>query len=184
VRIVAATNCGIEELIRTGRLKTDLFYRLNGHRIRLAPLRERRDEIRPLAERVLASCGIAGLTPSALHELQAYDWPGNVRELEMMVRVAACHAPAGGPLDLAHLPLRRPAAGNGTPAGDSLRTARAAWERTALIRALRDSGGVVSRAAKSLRLTRQAFYKAMRRTGLSPEDVRGVRRSRPSLNES
>jgi transcriptional regulator of acetoin/glycerol metabolism len=116
--------------------------------------------------------------------LQAYDWPGNVRELEMMVRVAACHAPPGGRVDLVHLPLRGRALGNGTSTGDSLRTARAAWERTALIRAVRENSGVVSRAAKSLRLTRQAFYKAMRRTGLSPEDVRGVRRSRPSLNRS
>jgi len=184
VRIVAATNRSVEELIRAGQLKTDLFYRLNGHRIRLEPLRRRRDEIQPLAERIAMSCGLAGLTPRAARELRAYDWPGNVRELEMTVRVAACHVSPGGRLDVAHLPPLLASPEEQGLTGDSLRAARAAWERAALLRALRESGGVVARAARSLGLTRQAYYKAMRRTGLNAEDVRGLRGSSPVTNDA
>lgn len=176
VRIVAATNRAVDELIRMGQLKTDLFYRLNGHRIRLEPLRHRRDEIQPLAEQTAISCGLAGFTSAALRQLREYDWPGNVRQLEMAVRVAACRCAPGQRIDAAHLDLN---AGGTThaPAGDSLRSARAAWERTALIRALRENDDVIARAARSLGLTRQAFYKAMRRTGLSTREVRASKLS-------
>jgi DNA-binding NtrC family response regulator len=184
VRVVAATNRSVEDLIGTGRLKTDLFHRLNGHRIRLKPLRRRRGEIESIVEQVATSCGLAGVAPAALRTLQRQDWPGNVRELEMAVRVAACRCPAGERLDAVHLSHLASGSARSGVAGDSLRSGRVAWERATLMEALRDCGGVISRAARSLGLTRQAFYKAMRRTGLTAREVRAEWSSRevPSLS--
>jgi transcriptional regulator with PAS, ATPase and Fis domain len=88
VRVVAATNRELEEEIRRGRFRTDLFYRLNVIAVHLPPLRDRRDDV-PLfveafLERIAAAHGAAAkrLSSGALDAVQAYDWPGNVRELE------------------------------------------------------------------------------------------------------
>jgi two-component system response regulator HydG len=184
IRVVAATNRNVEDLIGAGRLKADLFHRLNGHRIRLEPLRRRRGEIEPIVEEIARSCGLAGVTPAALRALQRHDWPGNVRELEMAVRVGACRCPAGERLDADHLPQLGVGLASSLGTSDSLRSGRVAWERATLIGAMRDCGGVISRAARSLGLTRQAFYKAMRRTGLTAREVRAEWRGRevPSLS--
>jgi transcriptional regulator of acetoin/glycerol metabolism len=157
VRIVAATNCGVEDLIRSGRLKTDLFYRLNGHRIRLAPLRQRRDEIQPLAEQVLASCGLAGLTPSALRELQAYDWPGNVRELENTIERAVVLSP--GPVITARAVSVLGAATQQATGLPSLKLRQnIEWvERETIRRALENAGGVKKDAAELMGISQRAL---------------------------
>lgn len=95
VRIIAATHRDLEELVRRGEFREDLFYRLNGYAIYLPPLRERPDDIPPLLEYYLnrartemKKSGIEGLTPAALAALQAYSWPGNIRQLQSVVRQA------------------------------------------------------------------------------------------------
>lgn len=91
VRIVAATNVELEEAVRQGRFRADLFYRLNVYPIRVPPLRERQADISPMVNTMLAKfCAlhrkrILGLTDSALVALKAYSWPGNVRELENLI---------------------------------------------------------------------------------------------------
>lgn len=91
-RVLVATNRDLEREIRLGHFREDLFYRLNVVSIRVAPLRERREDILPLIEHFLAKYGAryqsarTELPPDALARLVAYDWPGNVRELENMVR--------------------------------------------------------------------------------------------------
>jgi DNA-binding NtrC family response regulator len=98
VRIIAATNQDPENLIRTGRFREDLYYRLNVVRISLPPLRERGEDILLLAEHFLNlqrrddSQGPQGLTLEAREKLQAYSWPGNVRELENAIAQAALGA--------------------------------------------------------------------------------------------
>ncbi len=88
VRFVAATNASLEEMVETGQFREDLYYRLNVVPVPLPPLRERRDDIPPLAEFFLRryadvhKCPVPPLTPAVLEALRAYDWPGNVRELE------------------------------------------------------------------------------------------------------
>ena len=88
VRMIAATNRDLEEEIKRGAFRSDLFYRLNVIAIHLPPLRERRDDIPVLATKFLArsaegrAAGAMRLTEEALDAMQAYDWPGNVRELE------------------------------------------------------------------------------------------------------
>ena len=94
VRVLAATNRNLEEEVAEGRFREDLFYRLNVVRIHLPPLRERREDVRILAEFFLQKMAARKRTPQmrfsedALSMLQAYDWPGNVRELENTIQRA------------------------------------------------------------------------------------------------
>jgi DNA-binding NtrC family response regulator len=95
VRVIAATNAPLEEYVAAGKFRRDLFYRLNAFTIRLVPLRERREDILPLAEHFLAAYAaarnltLAGFSPAAQEKLLAYDFPGNVRELRCLVERAA-----------------------------------------------------------------------------------------------
>ena len=95
VRIVSATNADLPELIQSGKFREDLFYRLNTVPVAIPPLRERKEEILPIAERFLEqSCGEFGLgakhfSEAAVKELQKYDFPGNIRELISVVQRAA-----------------------------------------------------------------------------------------------
>lgn len=88
VRVIAATNASLEELVEAGEFREDLYYRLNVVPVVLPPLRERRDDIVPLAEFFLKrfgdanKCQVPPLTPAVVDALKAHDWPGNVRELE------------------------------------------------------------------------------------------------------
>jgi DNA-binding NtrC family response regulator len=94
VRVIAATHRDLEAMVETGRFRLDLLYRLNTMTLRIPPLRERVDEIRPLAERFLKdACKQAGteartIDPAALAALEAYAWPGNVRELRNAIERA------------------------------------------------------------------------------------------------
>jgi two-component system response regulator PilR (NtrC family) len=94
VRVIAASNRSLDDLVKDGRFRSDLYYRLNVIPIRLPPLRERRDDIPLLAEsflrRFTQSMGksIAGISAAAMERLVGYEWPGNVRELENVVERA------------------------------------------------------------------------------------------------
>ena len=175
LRFVAATNRSIEELLRDGGLKPDLYYRLNGFRLTLRPLRTRREEIAPLAGEIVRRCGLAGIQPDAVAALEDCAWPGNVRQLEMVLRVAAGHQPPGSLLELATLEPQLATTDLLRSQEGSLRSGRIAGERAALARALAESGGIVSHAARLLGLSRQAFYKAMRRTGLTADPATAPR---------
>jgi nitrogen regulation protein NR(I) len=100
VRIIAATNRDLEEMVRTGEFRSDLYYRLNEFTIRVPPLRERRDDIRDLIAHGLRlaaqklSRPIAQVSPEALELLENYSWPGNVRELFSVVQYACLQSPA------------------------------------------------------------------------------------------
>ncbi len=93
VRIVAATNRNLEEMVEDGSFREDLFYRLNGMTINLPPLRERGDDIALLVEHYLKKAcvemnreDIEGVSTEALNQLTQYSWPGNVRELQSVIR--------------------------------------------------------------------------------------------------
>lgn len=94
IRIVAATNKNLEEEIRAGRFREDLFYRLNTLQIRLPPLRERKEDIPLLVERFIAEQNqslkrrTSGVNARAMRGLMRYDWPGNVRELQRCIERA------------------------------------------------------------------------------------------------
>ena len=112
-RFVAATNRDLEEQVRTGRFREDLYFRLNGAHVWVPPLRERVSEIEPLAEVFIkATCDdlarrpLPKLRPEALRMLQSYAWPGNVRELKNFIERAVLVAP-GTELLPEHLPVQR-----------------------------------------------------------------------------
>lgn len=95
VRIIAATHRNLEDFVKRGEFREDLFYRLNGYTIELPPLRQRREDITPLLEYFLNRArvemnkmSVDGLTPAALDALLAYPWPGNIRQLQSVVRQA------------------------------------------------------------------------------------------------
>jgi len=113
VRVIAATNASLEELVETGEFREDLYYRLNVIPVVLPPLRERRDDIAPLAQFFLRryadqnKCPVPDLTPGVVEGLRAHDWPGNVRELENALERLIVLAD-GGPVTADLLRFGRP----------------------------------------------------------------------------
>ena len=112
VRIIAATNRNLEEEVKAGRFRSDLYYRLNVFPIHLPPLRDRRDDIVPLAhlfvDRYSKATGrkVTKISPKVLHELTSYPWPGNVRELEHLIERSVLLA-AGPVIKEVYLPARK-----------------------------------------------------------------------------
>ncbi len=168
VRVLAATNRDLEERMRDGSFRGDLFYRLNVVQIALPPLRERPDDIRALAEHFLAeaarnaSRGVRGFSSGALRVLEAYPWPGNVRELVNVVEraVALADTDEVSEADLPqHLKERR------SPdllAGAVARNLTLAeLEREYIERVLADEGGNKTRAAQRLGLDRKTLYRKL-----------------------
>jgi DNA-binding NtrC family response regulator len=155
VRVLSATNADLKAMIQAGTFREDLYYRLNVIEVNLPPLAERNDDILPLAEYFLDGRGELG--DAAREALLGYPWPGNVRELKNAIERAALLA-GGGPItpDLLNLPQH---VSNASRNLDD--PSRAAVEE-----ALQRAGGVVSRAAHQLGLSRQALYRRMERYGL------------------
>lgn len=156
VRVLSATNADLKAMIRAGTFREDLYYRLNVIDVNLPPLSERIDDILPLAEHFLA--GRAQLNDAAREALLTYSWPGNVRELKNAIERAALLAGAG-PITPEQLNLPQQA---GAAAVRNLDEP----SRELVESALHKAEGVVSRAAQSLGLSRQALYRRMERYGL------------------
>jgi len=157
VRVISATNADIATMIRDGRFREDLFYRLNVIELRLPPLAERRDDIIPLAEHFLE--GRATLDEGARAALLAHAWPGNVRELKNAIERAAllCRDNLITTEDLGLAAAR----GNGARLAPSAEPDRAMIEG-----ALSNARGVISQAAAELGLSRQALYRRMDKLGI------------------
>jgi DNA-binding NtrC family response regulator len=159
VRVISATNADLAAMMREGRFREDLFYRLNTIEIALPPLAERPDDILPLAEFFLGDDAV--LSDDARDALLAYPWPGNVRELKNSIERAKLLC-GRDEIKKEHLGL--PAVAQGAPR--SLDDP----PRAAVEDALRRAGGVISRAARTLGLSRQALYRRMQRYGI-PTDA-------------
>ena len=154
VRVVSATNADLPAMIAQGQFREDLYYRLNGIEVRLAPLSRRPRDILPLARHFLP----AGkqLAASAERALLHHGWPGNVRELRNAVQRAALLSE--GRIEAEALGLAAaPSAGSGSDEPD----------RAAIEAALERSGGVLAQAAAELGLSRQALYRRLDRYGIS-----------------
>jgi len=169
-RLMAATHEDLEELVRQGRFRADLYYRLNVFPIRIPPLRERREDIPGLAahflRRLREEMGRpeVRLTPGALTAMRDHHWPGNVREL-INVLERVLNALDGDLIEVAHLPFvlpdrspvpRRPEPGQ-------LRRVLRHQEHLALVEALKLAEGNKSRAARLLGIHRTSLYKKLRR---------------------
>ncbi|HEY3101116.1 MAG TPA: sigma-54 dependent transcriptional regulator, partial [Methylomirabilota bacterium] len=200
VRVLAATNRDLETMMREGRFREDLFYRLNVVTLTLPPLRERRRDIPLLVEHLLAKyateLGERGVAPEALDRLVGHDWPGNVRELENVVQRAMVMATSGVILP-EHLPIG-PVSAAASVAIDAtleeiverklLECVRGLREHTSanlydlmvglvekpLLRAvLRETGGNQVRAAHILGINRNTLRKKLTEHGIDPETLEG-----------
>ena len=156
VRVLSATNADLKAMIRAGTFREDLYYRLNVIDVNLPPLSERIDDILPLAEHFLAAR--AQLSDAAREALLSYAWPGNVRELKNAIERAALLA-GSGPITPEQLNLPQLAGAASVRNLDEP-------TREVVESALQKAEGVVSRAAQSLGLSRQALYRRMERYGL------------------
>ena len=168
MRLVAATNRDLAEAIKNGRFRQDLFYRLNTITIALPALRERREDVRVLAEHFVernAAYGRKRLSPEVLAALEAYDWPGNVRELQHAIERAVILA-AGDVIQLADLPaeLQTGGAPSALPAG-SLED----MERQHIISVLRQVSGHRGKAATLLGIDPKTLYRKIHGYGINPE---------------
>jgi len=176
VRLVAATNSDLEAGVRAGSFREDLYFRINVIDIHIPPLRERREDIIPLAEHFLAAHSAGRdidffLSPQTAALLTTYAWPGNVRELENAMERASVLSP--GEILPSHLPSRLAAEFPGEISlpseGGGLDEIVAAVERVYILNALRNCGGVRSRAARLLGIKRTTLLARMRRLGLEHE---------------
>jgi two-component system NtrC family response regulator len=172
VRILAATHRDLEGLVRDGRFRDDLYYRINVVTILLPPLRERREDLPPLIDhfvRVFAAKNgkaIRGLTRQAREALLRYDYPGNVRELENLIERAVVLT-RDDAIDVADLPLTLadPAREASPPAG--LVAAVEGLERRMIRDALAGAAGVQTRAAELLGISERVLRYKLRKYGLS-----------------
>jgi two-component system response regulator PilR (NtrC family) len=183
VRVLAATNRNVEDDVRAGRFRQDLYYRLNVIRIEVPPLRERREDIRPLAEHFLSRCSgeqnkdLRGFASDALRALEAYGFPGNVRELENIIERAV--ALTVGPIvGLGDLPREASGASAqpmpsliGLPdEGCNLDEVLGEVERRLILQSLERSGGVRTQAAKLLGVTLRSLRYRLQKHALAGAD--------------
>ena len=169
-RLLAATNHNLEDMLAENRFRTDLFYRLNVITLQVPPLRDRREDIRPIARHLLKQmahdCGLTEVTlsPEAEDFLVNYDWPGNVRELSNVLE-RAVHYAEHDRVEFSDLPRYLFKEGR-APAHDrpkSLRTVQHAAERDAIRQALETTGYNKARAAQMLGIHRSLFYKKIKK---------------------
>ena len=109
VRLVAATNSDLQQLVKERKLRSDLYYRLNAYQIEIPPLRERKEDVALLAKRFLSKYSVIhakklrGFTDKAKRALLTYAWPGNIRELQNMIERGVILAPSGTRIEVNHL---------------------------------------------------------------------------------
>ena len=172
-RVIAATNRNLEEDVRAGAFREDLYFRLAVMKIHLPPLRERGNDIVLLAERMVTAFSQELKKPNkrfskgALEAIRNYDWPGNIREMQNCVKRAIVLA-SGNSIKAEDLGLD--AIDNQARNTSSLKGARNATEREMLAGALRRNNGNISKTARSLGISRPTLYDLMARHGLQPNE--------------
>jgi sigma-54 specific flagellar transcriptional regulator A len=196
VRVVAATHQNLEELIKEGKFREDLFYRLNVFPIEMPPLRDRIEDVPLLVNELIARMehekrGSVRFTPAAMIALCQYRWPGNVRELSNLLERMVIMFPYGV-VDVGDLPAKFRPTGKSTPAeelpainieqhftqsmdfqpsrlpreGLDLKEHISSMECSLIKQALDEAGGVVAHAAKRLKMRRTTLVEKLRKYGL------------------
>jgi two-component system response regulator HydG len=161
VRVISATNRDLDEAVRSGQFREDFYYRLNVFAIRVPPLRERREDILPIADRFLASRGVPAekLSQGARERLRMRAWPGNVRELENALERGLILA-GEGEVEPDHLGGDGASGERSRKAGDLLVDGFEldAFEREVIFAAIEKAGGNKTQAARLLGVTRRRLY--------------------------
>jgi two-component system, NtrC family, response regulator AtoC len=170
VRVIAATNRNLEEAVKDGSLRQDLFYRLNVVRVQMPPLRERKDDLSALIAHFLRRFNqrfrreVSGIAPEALAALQAFDFPGNVRELENLIERAYAMG-ARDHISLTDLPSLTLSARPAPISTRSLPTL-AEVEKELILRALALHKNDKEQSARALGLSRRTIYRRLKEYGL------------------
>ncbi|MBS0170271.1 MAG: sigma-54-dependent Fis family transcriptional regulator [Nitrospira sp.] len=179
IRVIAATNQELPDLIKAGRFRLDLYYRLNVYQLRMPPLRERPEDIEPILTQFLnqtrreRGSRIKGIAPDALSILKTYAWPGNVRELHNVVEwlTITCKQelvlPEHLPGSLNASPGHPSSTQDDSPSLLSLGLSVEEVEKAMLQEALQKSGGNVSEASRLLKMTRNTLRYRMAKHNLS-----------------
>ena len=166
-RIIAATNRPTEDAIKSGKLREDLYYRIGAISVHLPPLRERREDIIPLANAFLkrydaqAGRNLTGFTPLATEALRSFDWPGNVRQLQNEIQRAVLMC-EGSQIDEHDLSVTAATQAKDCPD----LTLMEAMERNAILQMLKDTNGNKLETAKRLGIGRQTLYNKIKMYGI------------------
>jgi two-component system nitrogen regulation response regulator NtrX len=177
VRVIAATNKNLEEVIEKGEFREDLYFRLSVIPVRVPPLRERTEDIPVLVQHFVAEFSAANnfrprtISPAAMEVLKRHPWRGNVRELRNTVErlMIMVEGETIEPEDLEGV-LRKPSGASGPPeAAGSLRDFKESAERTFLVQKLRDNEWNISATANAIGTPRSNLYKKLEQYGISKE---------------
>jgi DNA-binding NtrC family response regulator len=168
-RLIAVTNCKPQEALKKGMLLEALYYRISAFPLPIQPLRERPDDIRPLAELFLKrfaardNRAVKGYTPTAVHVLTGFNWPGNMNELERVVQRAVlfCERDMVDADDL-DITASKPPPGE----HDTSFTVIESVERNAIVQMLKETGGNKLETAKRLGIGRQTLYNKIKAYGI------------------
>ncbi|OGP90701.1 MAG: Fis family transcriptional regulator [Deltaproteobacteria bacterium RBG_19FT_COMBO_43_11] len=187
VRVLAATNKDLEREMEAGRFRPDLYYRLHVIPLHVPPLRERKEDVRPLAERFLMDAAIKEgqepktLTEEALDLLKEHDWPGNVRELKNIMERLVIMTPSNK-ITVKDIPLLYiKAEGDKIPGQknvnvamdlitDSLKDAKMDFERQFILKKLEENEGNISKTAEAIGLERSNLHKKLKSLKVSVKD--------------
>ena len=172
IRLVCATHRDLEHMVKDGRFRQDLYYRLNVMQLHIPPLREHRDAIAPLAQTFLSRFAlqfgknVQSFSAVALKELEEHHWPGNVRQLENVVQRAVVLAD-GHTIETRHLPFMPTASGTLEMVGDSYDEQVRDFKRRLVRRALDESRGNKTAAARKLRVARGYLHRLIQQLELT-----------------
>lgn len=174
VRVVCATNKQLEEEVKKGDFREDLYYRIHVIPVEIPPLRERKEDIPFLVEHFLKKLrkimhkNLKGFTPEAMQKLMLHKWPGNVRELENTVEYASVMAQK----ELINEDLILGTMQTPVETLETLKEARASFEKDYLVKLLKFTGGNVSKAAKFAARYRADFYNLLKKHQINPKDFK------------
>jgi two-component system response regulator HydG len=170
VRFIAATNTDLQAAVDAGAFRSDLFYRLNVHRLHLVPLRERPGDVEQLIACFLArygaASGVSGISAAARAALLGYDYPGNVRQLEHVIQraVAVARGPILEPADLPEeLFASRGIDAQSAAADGTVAAARERAEREMIVTTLARNNGEVMATARELQVSRTTLWRLMKK---------------------
>jgi DNA-binding NtrC family response regulator len=180
VRLILASNQDLADLVKEGKFREDLYYRVNVMNVYLPPLRERREDIAPLATHFIekyrheAIHPVENISDEAMRILTEFNWPGNVRELENVIRraVVLCRTSTVMPVDLPPKMVPNATGPVMMPDGQilPLKAAMRKWERQLILEGLKATGGNRKEAAKQLKINRTTLYNKMREHEISEKD--------------
>ena len=182
VRFIAATNSDLAEMIKLGRFREDLFYRLNVIPIHLPPLRDRREDVPLLVQRFINKLGQEQeparanirISQEAMRRIMAFDWPGNIRQLENTIERILVLTPGQSQIDISDLPLELQETNRVTTSssvslpesGIDLQNHLRNLERSLICLALERTGGNQNKAAELLNIKRTTFIEKTKRLNL------------------